>query len=191
MNKMQTIARITLAAIALYMILEFAKSTFTNLYFLGHGSELPFISLFMMFLAIVLMIILIVIIGRELIGHGDKWACRIVAHAQEYEAEEKTNWLPTAYHIIAISLGILFIWWTIPYIVQSAAFFLLSLKPGYEQLYTTSRAISTLITVIVQLIISVYLLCGAPHFVRWQVKKTLELCEEFGGSEGSQESKQN
>jgi len=25
---------------------------------------------------------------------------------------------------------------------------------------------------------SVYLLCGAPHFVRWQVKKTIEQCKE-------------
>ena len=33
---------------------------------------------------------------------------------------------------------------------------------------------------ILYLALAVYLLCGAPHFVRWQVKKTLELCNEPG-----------
>ena len=30
--------------------------------------------------------------------------------------------------------------------------------------------------------IAIYLLWGAPHFVRWQVKKTLEICGKMGKS---------
>ena len=191
MNKMQTIARITFAGIAFYIILDLAKSILSSLYFIGHAGELPLISLLMSFVAIGGMIILGVIIARELILRGEKWACRIVTQAQDYEAEEKTNWLPTTYHIIAIGLGILLIWWTIPSIFQFVSSFLLSLNPDYKQFYTISRLLPTLISVIVRLIITVYLLCGAPHFVRWQVNKTLELCEEFGGNGEDQESKQN
>jgi len=31
------------------------------------------------------------------------------------------------------------------------------------------------------LTIGIYLVCGAPHFVRWQVKKTLEQCKQQPG----------
>jgi len=31
---------------------------------------------------------------------------------------------------------------------------------------------------ILLLVVAIYLLCGAPHFVRWQVKKTLAICEK-------------
>jgi len=193
MNKMQTITRITLAAIALYIILEFAKSMFQSLYFIGRGGELSLISLLMAFVASASMIILAVITAWQLIVRGEKWACRIVAHAQEYEAEEKTNWLPTTYHIIAIGLGILFIWWTIPYIFQLLYYIKLaqpSSNGQYRQIYSGYRILPTLISVIVRLIISVYLLCGAPHFVRWQVKKTLELCKEFNGTEYEESSQE-
>lgn len=194
MNKMQTIARVTLVAIALYIILDLAKHMFQSLYFLGRGGELSLISLLMAFVATGSMIILAAIIAWQLIVRGEKWACRIVAQAQDYEDEEKTNWLPTTYHIIAVGLGILFIWWTIPYIFQLIYYIKLALSSSngqYRQMYSGHLALPTFISVIARLIIAVYLLCGAPHFIRWQVKKTLELCEEFGGSEEAQESKQN
>lgn len=195
MNKMQTIARIIFAAIALYIILESIKSIISSFYTLGLGVELPLISLFIIFLGIGLTIILIVIVAWQLIMRGDKWACKIVAQAQDYEAEEKTNWLPATYHIIAVGLGILFIWWTIPYIFQLLYYIKLaqpSSNGQYRQIYSAGyRVLPTLISVIGRLIITIYLLCGAPHFVRWQVKKTLQLCEEFGGCEEDQESKQN
>jgi len=186
MNKMQTIARIVLVAIALYFILEIAKSMFQSLYFIGKVGKLSLVSSLMMLLAIGFMIVLIVIIAWQLIVRGEKWACKIVAHAQEYEAEEKTNWLPTTYHIIAVALGILFIWWTIPYIFQLLYYIKLaqpSSNGQYRQFYTGYRILPTLISVIGRLIISVYLLWGAPHFIRWQIKKTLELCKEFDGTE--------
>ena len=193
MNKMQTIARIVLVAIALYFILEIAKSMFQSLYFIGKVGKLSLVSSLMMLLAIGFMIVLIVIIAWQLIVRGEKWACKIVAHAQEYEAEEKTNWLPTTYHIIAIGLGILFIWWTIPYIFQLLYYIKLaqpSSNGQYRQIYSGYRILPTLISVIGRLIISVYLLCGAPHFVRWQVKKTLELCKEFNGTEYEESSQE-
>ncbi|RKY06972.1 MAG: hypothetical protein DRP65_11025 [Planctomycetota bacterium] len=194
MNKMQTIARITLAAIALYIILEFAKHIPSSLYFIGHAGELTLTSLFMAFVATGSMIILVVIIAWQLIVRGEKWACKIVTKAQNYEAEEKTNWLPTTYHIIAVSLGILFIWWTIPYIFQLLYYIKLaqpSSNGQYRQFYSGGyRVLPTLVSVIGRLIISVYLLCGAPHFVRWQIKKTLELCKEFDGNEYPENSQE-
>ena len=191
MNKMQTITRIVLAAIALYIILEVAKYILSGLLFFGQGGGLPLVSLLMSFVVIASMIILAVIIGRELIVRGEKWACRIVAHSQESEAEKKTNWQTTTYHIISISLGILFVWWTVPAFFNLVSSFLLSLNAEYKNWYPHPKLLIQLISVIVRLIIAAYLLFGAPHFVRWQVKKTLELCEEFGGSEEAGESKQN
>jgi len=191
MNKMQTIARITLAAIALYIILEITKSMFQSLYFIGRDSELSVISLLM---ATGSMVILAGIIAWQLIVRGEKWACKIAAHDQDYEAEEKTNWLPTTYHIIAVGLGILFIWWTIPYIFQLLYYIKLaqpSSNGQHIQFYSGGyRVLPTLISVIARLIIAVYLLCGAPHFVRWQVKKTLELCKEFNGTEYEESSQE-
>jgi hypothetical protein len=189
MNKMQTIARIALAAIAIYIVLDLAKSIVSSLYFIGHAGELPLIS----FVASASMIILAVIIAWQLIARGEKWACRIVAYAQDYEAEEKTNWLPMTYRIIAIGLGVLFIWWAIPSIfvlVTYAKSILPSSNAGYKQLYTGHLLLTQFISVILRLIMAVYLLCGAPHFVRWQVKKTLEFCNEFSGTEYPENSQE-
>ena len=145
----------------------------------------------MAFVATGSMIIFAGIIAWQLIVRGEKWACKIVTQAQDYEDEEKTNWLPTTYYIIAIGLGILFIWWTIPNIFLLLHYIKvdqLSSNGQYRQIYSGHRILPTLISVIVRLIISVYLLCGAPHFVRWQVKKTLEFCKEFGETEYSESS---
>jgi hypothetical protein len=32
---------------------------------------------------------------------------------------------------------------------------------------------------IIQLPLAIYLICGAPHFVNWQVRKTLEHCQRW------------
>jgi hypothetical protein len=46
---------------------------------------------------------------------------------------------------------------------------------AYREIFRRTFSID-FIEPVLYLVLAVYLICGAPHFVKWQVKKTLKFC---------------
>lgn len=117
----------------------------------------------------------------------DVLAKRIVGSQEQPESGPEIPWLPTALRLICIAGGIYFLsivlWYTTSVISQLARFKAETYPVNgttYTRFYTGFAPFSfrNLLPWIIMLICGVYLLCGAPHFVRWHVKKTLQECDK-------------
>ncbi|MHC4115368.1 MAG: hypothetical protein ACYSSL_08645 [Planctomycetota bacterium] len=178
MNKMQTIAKITLVTLALFIILGFVKSILTTLPLLSHG--VPSFAIFFTCLVIVTMGALSVLVAQQLIFKSEKWASKIVGYVDEHQSQEISNWLPIVYHLTVVISGILLLLWTInPFFgLISSIYIYFGPESDKMPLHPEMYLIPRLISVVIRLSLAIYLLYGAPHFVRWHVTKTLAQCHD-------------
>lgn len=180
MNKMHTLARIILSAIGIYFAIRLL-------------SQLPY-AIFMFYskpswetatsslLSLLLTAGLIALLLYFFFYKSESLAKKIVGSEQLPEPDSQIQWLPVALRLICIAGGIYFLntvlWQTTQVISQLAAFKSYT-DTNYKVIYTYAPFnYQSLLPWIIMLICGVYLLCGAPHFVRWQVKKTLQLCKQ-------------
>ena len=106
-------------------------------------------------------------------------AKKIVGSEQLPEPDSQIQWLPVALRLICIAGGIYFlntVLWQSTRIIGQFAFF--KAQEGARTIHTYAPFnYQSLLPWIIMLICGVYLLCGAPHFVRWQVKRILQQCK--------------
>jgi hypothetical protein len=107
---------------------------------------------------------------------AEKFAQKIVGPEESPSPANPFAWYPFALRLAVIAAGFLYLqssMWALQQVAQSVRF---NFKAGYsggsEYLY------KQIVFFLVYLAISVYLLCGAPHFVRWHIKKTRQLYRE-------------
>ncbi len=182
MTKMQNIAKITLITLALFIFFSLTKSILSSLNLIGHIGGLPLVFLLMTCLGTLCMIIFAVLLVQQLIIRSNYWACRIIPQDRESESTNLRFSPESVYRLISVVLGLLFLYWTLP----SFFSFITSLFTRFSSEHASFLARTTtewlwprFISFAIRLSITIYLLCGAPHFVRWQVKKTLELAGQI------------
>ena len=180
MNNARSLAKITFVALAIYFLIGLARNlTFaTNtINYSIKNLDTKFILTLVLFITIPLLYIVALI--YFLIYKRDKWAQKLFPDDTE-PAQTPTSGinLTSAYRLICFSAGL-----------GCTYYFFNSLLPtffrlGYLQAArTNSPSVLTYFNIyfkplfpsFIMLLLGIYLLCGAPHFVRWQVKKTLEL----------------
>ena len=122
-----------------------------------------------------------------LVLKSDKWTRKLIANEIEPDSSPTPEiTLTMAFRLVSVGVGLycaLSFIWTCSNILANL---IRTMKYNqqnteYRQFYT-SGYLSEILPSVLLLALAVYLLCGAPHFVRWQVKKTLKLCnkpEEF------------
>lgn len=124
-----------------------------------------------------------------LIRYSDRIAERIVKPEAESEIEGQAPFrLAAAFRICSVLAGFVFLY---KFITKVFAILPALIRvwlggeaPQRFNMYYHAQW-QTYFTWAFLLIIGVYLLCGAPHFVRWHVRKTLELCAENGDNDDS------
>jgi len=86
-------------------------------------------------------------------------------------------WLPAAFRLLSVAGGFLCLFKFITAVSSSVLFTMYS---AHKNMHVTfyPRAVSEAVGAGLVLVLGIYLVCGAPHFVRWQVKKTLEQCRK-------------
>jgi hypothetical protein len=111
---------------------------------------------------------------------SESLAKKIVGSEQLPEPGSQIQWLPVALRLVCIAGGFYFlsvVLWRAIYIINQFAFFKAHENAHSIRNYPPFNYQSWLPWIII-LICGVYLLCGAPHFVRWQVKKILQQCKK-------------
>jgi len=92
------------------------------------------------------------------------------------DADSKMQWLPAAFRLVCIFAGLYCLhstaWSVITYSRRIYFVGRVSGHPNISELFNPALILGWAVA----LVIGVYLLCGAPHFVRWHVKKTIEQC---------------
>ncbi len=116
-------------------------------------------------------------------------AKKIAGSEQLPEPDSQIQWLPVALRLICIAGGFYFLSTVLRYttnVINQLAFFKAHTYANYKVINTYAPFSSQdILPWIIMIICSVYLLCGAPHFVRWQVKKTIEQCSKLESAESS------
>jgi hypothetical protein len=177
MNKMHTLAKIILSAIGIFFSirllsqLPLAISWFCAKPSLETAGAMSF--------SLLLTAGLIVVLLYLFFYKSESLAKKIVGSEQLPEPGSQIQWLPVVLRLTCIASGFYFLLtviWQANYAICQTAFF-----KAQENAHTTRFPLfnyQSLLPWIVMLICGIYLLCGAPHFVRWQVKKILQQCSK-------------
>jgi hypothetical protein len=185
MNKMHTLAKIALAAMGFYFTIRLLSQL--PAIFWVYSMKLSWETAMLMLLSLLLTAGLIIVLLYFFFYKNENLAKKIVGSEQFPEPDSQIQWLPLTLRLICIAGGIYFmttvLWQTTNIIDQFARFksqTYLNESKTYAQIYTGFAPFSfrSLFPWILMLICGVYLLCGAPHFVRWHVKKILQQCKD-------------
>lgn len=177
-NELRVMARIMLIGVGLYMFMQ------AFLAFLGSIAMMPFIEYAktQVPLAIAAIAVYVVII---LAGVYFLFRCENLFSAKIVESdtvdETQTSWLAVAFRLICVTAGVLFLYWSVPNLIVTVFHYIMNMnnKSGQQTIYTGMSSIADIAKYVVLLVISIYLACGAPGFVRWQVRRTLKQCSEI------------
>jgi hypothetical protein len=177
MNKMHTLAKIILSAIGIYFIIRLLSQLPLAIFWLY--SKPSWETAGALFFSLLLTAGLTAVLLYLFFYKSESLAKKIVGSEQLPEPDSQIQWLPVALRLVCIAGGFYFLLtviWHATYVINQLAF----LK-AQENAHTTHFPLfnyQSLLPWIVMLICGVYLLCGAPHFVRWHVKKILQQCKD-------------
>jgi len=174
MDDLHKLARIILVGLGIYVLVTQGIGVFAVLPYLflaepqmrGYAlGQLVSFGLFAVCLGLVI---------YALIWKADFLSAKITGIYESDQAE--VWWLPFAFRLAAVCAGIVVLSLSISAINSTIASY------GQMMSHSSSRASipwQRLVGWIIQLPLAIYLLCGAPHFVNWQVRKTLEHCGQW------------
>ncbi len=171
MCDLRKLARVILISLGVYILLYAGYTVIMSMPFWVF-SEFRDYGL-MVLIWFILLIAFYVLMIFLLFKKADFWAERIAGSGEQREEPSNINWIPVAFRLVAVFAGICILYWTIPNIIWSIRAYI-SARIKDIVFDSDFVSIQRWIGWIIELALSVYLICGAPHFVRWQVKKTME-----------------
>lgn len=176
MNKMHTLAKIILSSIGIFFTIRLLYQLPAIFWFYSKPSwETAGTLLFSLLLTIGLVALLLFLF----IYKRESLAQKIVGSEQLPEPGSQIQWLPVALRLICIASGFYFlstVLWQATYIINQFASFKVQENAHTSYSYPPFNY-QSLLPWIIMFICGVYLLYGAPHFVRWQVK-ILQQCKD-------------
>jgi hypothetical protein len=175
---MHVIAKIAAWLLWVYLIVSFAHYVLNMMVgFCAFLFQAEWSITFAMMGSLAVYLCLIWLAFRYLICRSDKLASKIVGSEELSDVGCAFNWYPFALRLTMMIAGFLFLQKTISLSGNLVYYIRYSFHSdtlaGIDQVYEYGAYFLSYLAA------SIYLLCGAPHFVRWQIKKTIELCREF------------
>ncbi len=177
MNNTHAFTKVILAAIGIFFSIRIISQMAMALGFLTTSPSLKSLGLAIVSLSITgfgLAVVCYLFLYKR-----EELAKKIVGQKEPAEPAAQIQWLPAAYRLVCIFAGLYCLFYTLATAsrILHTLYIVLSYQgrvPEYPgRLVTPEHVICWVLT----LAAGVYLLWGAPHFVRWQVKKTLEQCK--------------
>jgi len=174
MNKIHTFAKVALAAIGIFSAVRTIPYLLMPLAIIKGERSLE--SVGMAITTVCAASLWLVVLFYVFAVKREQLSRKIVGADALPEPDFQIQWLPVAFRLICIAAG-LYCLHTVAWRMVSdlGIYFFHKAAPRYaERLLRADQILSWL----TMLVVAVYLLCGAPHFVRWHVKKTLQLCKQ-------------
>ncbi len=174
MSDLHKLARIILVGLGIYVLVNQGIGIVATLPYLFYGESSLGVYAIARFISFAIMAVCIGLVIYVMICKADSLSVKMI---DVYESDQaKVWWLPFAFRLAAVCAGIIVLSWSISRITSTIA--------SYAQMMSLSSSRASipwqmLLGWIIQLALAIYLICGAPHFVRWQVRKTLEHCERW------------
>ena len=114
----------------------------------------------------------------------DKWARKLIAKDIDLDQQPSIDLtLIMAFRLISVGAGLYclntFVWSFSSMVMVLIQTINYARQEGTVQYFTGGFSVNYVLPIL-YLALAIYLLCGAPHFVRWQVKKTMQFCNQQG-----------
>jgi hypothetical protein len=181
MNKMHSLAKTLISIIAIYWLVMMIISMMQIPVMLIMTSSKGQFDKTGMFWTIVLFLveILIVFVIANILKKRDSIVEKIVGPEESSAPASQLQWIPFAYRLMSVLAGMYCFYHVASYIAKLTTLFIGRL--AYKQMRADwMMGFNEYVAIILLIAAGIYLLCGAPHFVRWQVKKTIEMCTNGG-----------
>jgi len=180
MNRMHTLAKIMLCGIGIFFAIRLTSSMVT-LTWMAIAAPARLSILVALFWTVIIGSCLAVVLYVFLYKR-EELAKKIVGASELPEPDSQIQWLPVAFRLVCVAAGMYclhIVLWNMTYtLIQYFSFKPYAAQAGYKVMYTAKILnIEQILNWLITLAAGIYLVCGAPHFVRWQVKKTLEQCK--------------
>jgi len=169
MNKIHSFAQIVLAAIGIFFCIRIFSQMLSTVGFLAMKLSAGSVSAFMT------MVLVLLVVCYFFLHKRRQLAAMIVGKDDLPDADSQMQWLPAAFRLVCIFAGLYCLHSTAWSVIYSLRIYFMGRVSGrldISELFNPALILGWAVA----LVVGVYLLCGAPHFVRWQVKKTLEQC---------------
>jgi len=176
MNKMHSLARVVLAGFAGYFGVILIMNLLRGIAMLSMKREVWRFNIGM-FLSVFLTIAFTVTVIYLILRYLDKLAGKIVGTANLTQEESQVDWLGVLFHLLCICVGLLFLLYFFSGLGSIIQISGISVEGRFSPRVSVRGYY--LLGHLVLLAAGIYLLCGAPHFVRWQIRKVKQLSQEF------------
>lgn len=176
MNNTKAFTKIILAAIGIFFIIKIIPMVIQSVAIAASSHSWE--SLWLILIGIFITSVAILLLWYFFFCLRDWLAEKIVGSTRTFEQDERISWFPVGLRLACIFAG-LYCLRTVLYILPLFVHFLQYYRKENIRMGLSGALQSELIQLPLVIVIGVYLLCGAPHFVRWQVRKTLEQCHKL------------
>ncbi|MEN6385648.1 MAG: hypothetical protein ABFD79_10670 [Phycisphaerales bacterium] len=163
MNKMQSLAKTVITLFCIYWLIALILGMFHFVFFTLQ-TRTKVMNIGMILVALVYIIIILVVIG--VLQKRNSLALKIANDDELKEVDVQIKWIPFTYRLVSVIAGLFFLFKAATYLQRI----------GISRFSSESGIFEITLTIIILIAAGIYFLCGAPHFVRWQIKKTLQLC---------------
>jgi hypothetical protein len=187
MNRIISLAKIMFAGLAIYLLIGIVKNIqFSIFYFFQtfkNSKNFEWESHGIFCLSILLYIAMIAAIIWFLIVRSEVSARKLIGRNIEDDKPLNINLtLTMAFRLVCVGVGLSWL----RYFLYSFSIIIYKILqtiklPNDSEMFSGGLKFNfstDLIPPLLCLALAIYLICGAPQFVRWQVKKTLKLCGE-------------
>ncbi len=177
-NELRVIARIMLIGVGLYVILQTLLTTLSNLAAMplvaSAKTDLPII-----IIALVMYIVITLVVVYFLFRCANQFSDKIVG--PEPVDDTQISGIAVAFRLVCVLAGVMFLYWSVPQLLASVYNYILNMnnkwgESGMKQIYTGMSSKTEIAKYVILFGLGIYLAYGAPHFVRWQVRRTLKQC---------------
>ncbi len=110
----------------------------------------------------------------------EKVVSLITSHVEQAPPVAPRQWLPAAYRLVCVFAGLHCLYGVLYRGISQIGLYYYYLRQTATSQTTREYFIrpEEIATTLVLLVMGLYLLAGAPHFVRWHLKRTARFCTE-------------
>ena len=180
MTRMQIIAKAGLVTLGIYAVV-------TLCWYLTH--VIPLFNLpscLVGALCFTVFAVFIAVTTFFLIFNNDSLARKMAGPGDQLNPAAKTLWLSSSLRVAAVFCGLILLSASIP-TIRNILLVPMRIRPFINEIFLFDRCPKPLLMPFskwceiiynfLKLILAVYLLCGAPHFVRWQFRHSIIRCQ--------------
>lgn len=178
MDKTQSFARVIVGVMAIFFSVKVLVMMITPVGMMVSQSEVgPFWPLVLVTLISVLVLVLLQYFG---VFRPEKVVSLITSHVEQAPPVAPRQWLPAAYRLVCMFAGLHCLYGVLYRGISQVSLYYYYFRQAATSQTTRDRFIrpEEIATTLVLLAMGLYLLAGAPQFVRWHLKRTARFCAE-------------